>query len=72
MTTTTKAFKITYTKKIGGQGTIIVKALDAENAIKNAKYLCFTGSDFCNPIEVPIEKYTKPRNQGFQGSERAN
>lgn len=61
-----KTYKVTYTKKIGGEGTILVQAYDKESAIKNAQYLCATGSDFRNPIETD-EKYVKPRKQGFQG-----
>ena len=59
-------FKVTYTKRIGGEGTILVKAQDANQAIKNAKYQCATGSDFRNPVETD-EKYIKPRKQGFRG-----
>lgn len=65
-----KAFQVTYTKKVGGNGSIIVKANNEDKAISNAKYLCFTGSDFRDAVEVPIESYSKPRKQGFQGSER--
>ena len=66
-----KTFSVSYTKKVGGEGQIIVKAMDEPEALNNAAYLCFTGSDFRNPKEVDHSKYTKPRNQGFQGSERA-
>jgi len=59
-------FKVTYTKRIGGEGTILVKAQDANQAIKNAKFLCATGSDFRNAIATN-EEYTKPRKQGFRG-----
>ena len=52
-------FKVTYTKRIGGEGTILVKAQDANQAIKNAKYQCATGSDFRNAVETD-EKYIKP------------
>lgn len=61
-----KTFEVTYTKRIGGTGTILVKAVNEENALVNAKHLCATGSDFRNPIESDKE-YLKPRNQGFQG-----
>ena len=65
-----KAFKVFYTKRIGGTGFIIVKAIDENQAIRHAKYLCFSGRDFNSPLEVPLSEYIKPRKQGFQGSER--
>lgn len=68
---TSKTFEVTYTKKVGGNGTIIVKAENEEQALKNAKYLCFTGSDFRGAVIVEDTKYSKPRKQGFQGSQRA-
>lgn len=61
-----KVFEVTYTKRIGGEGSILVKAQDEAQALKNAKYLCATGSDFRNPVESDKE-YTKPRKQGFAG-----
>lgn len=61
-----KTFKVTYTRKIGGEGSILVKANDADYAIKQAKYLCATGSDFRDAVETD-EQYTKPRKQGFAG-----
>lgn len=41
-----KAFNVTYTKAIGGNGTLRVKAHNEDEALKNAKFLCFTGRDF--------------------------
>ena len=64
-------YKVTYTKKISGEGSILVKAENESQALKNAKYLCFTGSDFRNAIETD-EIYIKPSKNGFQGSGRAN
>lgn len=61
-----KTFEVTYTKKIGGNETILVKAVNEGNALVNAKYLCATGSDFRDPIESDKE-YLKPKKQGFQG-----
>ena len=61
-----KTYNVTYTKRIGGEGTILVKAQDENQAIKNANFLCATGSDFRNAIETQ-EQYYKPRKQGFQG-----
>lgn len=68
----TKAFEVTYTKRIGGNGTIIVKAHNELAAISHAKYLCFTGANFRDAIEVSFDLYTKPVKQGFQGSARQN
>ncbi|MGL4598511.1 MAG: hypothetical protein ACRCYO_13420 [Bacteroidia bacterium] len=65
-----KAFNVEYTKKVGGTGTIMVKAIDKENALRTAKFLCFMGSEFRNPVEVSITGYVKPRKQGFAGSHR--
>lgn len=61
-----KTFIVTYTKHIGGEGSIIVKAHDEAQAIKNAKFVCFTGSNFRDAEETK-EKYVKPRKQGFFG-----
>lgn len=61
-----KTFKVTYTKRIGGEGTILVKAQDENQALKNAQHCCATGSDFRNP-QLTDEDYTKPRKQGFAG-----
>ncbi len=66
-----KNYKVTYTKKIGGENTIIVKALSENQALKNAKNLCFTGHDFRNAVETN-ELYIKPSKLGYQGSNRAN
>ncbi len=61
-----KTFQVTYTKHIGGDGTILVKGQDREQALKNAKFLCATGRDFRDPVETE-RAYVKPRKQGFQG-----
>lgn len=61
-----KTFKVTYTKKIGGNNTILVKAANSTEAISNAKHLCFTGKDFREAIETN-DVYSKPRTQGFAG-----
>lgn len=63
---TSKTFQVTYTKRIGGEGSILVKALNTDQALKNAKELCATGSEFRNAQETD-KKYSKPRKQGFQG-----
>ena len=61
-----KTFKVTYTKRIGGEGSILVKANNEAHAYGNAKGLCATGSDFRNAEETNQE-YSKPRKQGFAG-----
>ena len=67
-----KTYKVWYTKKIGGVGSVIVKALNPTQALKNAKQHVFTGRKFRNPKLVDAKLYYKPRKQGFQGSGRAN
>ena len=64
-------YKVTYTKRVGGIGTILVKAHNEQDALVNAKHLCFTGSDFRNPT-LTDEVYIKTRKQGFYGSCRMN
>lgn len=66
-TNKSKAFKVIYDKAIGGIGSIIVRSPNEYGAIKCASDLCFTGKNFRNAIEVPLETYTKPNKQGFQG-----
>lgn len=62
-----KTYKVNYTKKIGGEGTILVKANNEVQALFHAKNVCATGKDFRNATETE-EEYTKPRKQGFAGS----
>lgn len=63
---TTKTYKVDYTRKVGGVGSILVKANSETMAIVNARNLCATGSDFRNAMETE-DVYTKPRKQGFAG-----
>lgn len=65
----TQTFNVAYTKKIGGNGSILVKSTSKEGAIEAAKYLCFTGSNFRDAKETN-EQYIKPFKQGFAGSHR--
>lgn len=62
-------YKITYDKKTGGTGEITVKGCNEAEAYTNAKWLCFTGSNFRDAILLTNDEYIKPRRQGFQGSE---
>jgi len=64
---TTQTYNVEYTKRIGGTGTILVKATDKQNALRNARNLCATGSDFRNATTTDAE-YSKPRKQGFAGN----
>ncbi len=61
-----KTFKVTYTKRIGGEGSILVKANNEAQALVNAKGLCATGSDFRDAV-LSGDAYSKPRKQGFAG-----
>lgn len=65
-----KTFKVYYTKKIGGEGSIIVKAENDKQALINAKNLCYTGKDFRNAKVIDDSLYIKPSKQGFAGSHR--
>lgn len=67
---TVNTYQVTYTRAIGDINTIIVKARNENEAINNAKYNCFTGSNFREAKIVDVT-YSTPRNNGFQGSERA-
>ena len=64
-------YKVTYTKKVGGDGEILVKAHNENEALISAKFLCFTGTNFRYPTPTD-ESYAKPRGQGFYGSNRMN
>lgn len=62
-----KAYTVTYTRAVGGSSEVIVKAQNEAQALKNAKHLVFTGSDFRDAKEVQMTEYSKPRKQGFAG-----
>lgn len=64
-------YKVTYTKKVGEDGEILVKAHNEDEALNFAKFLCFTGTNFRDPTPTD-ESYAKPRRQGFYGSNRMN
>jgi|GEM_PF-969319 hypothetical protein len=65
MKTENKTFRVTYTKYIGGNGTIIVKAKDEMQAINNAKYLCATGKDFREPQQIDDSLIQNQENRAF-------
>lgn len=47
-----KIFIVEYTKAIGGVGRLFVKARNENEALSNAKNICFTGRDFKNAVET--------------------
>ncbi len=49
---TVKYYNVTYDKKVGGAGNLVVKARNEIEALKNAANLCFTGSNFRDPVVV--------------------
>lgn len=61
-------YKITYDKRTGGTGEIIVKGSNEAEAYANARWLCFTGSNF-RDARATNDEYIKPSKQGFKGSE---
>lgn len=67
-----KTWKVSYDKKVGGKGSVIVKGIDKQNALQNAKQHVFTGKNFEVVKELDNSEYIKPRQQGFAGSGRAN
>lgn len=67
-----KTYKVWYDKKVGGVGSVMVKAHNPTRALKVAIYSVFTGRNFRNPRLIANELYKKPRKQGFQGSGRQN
>lgn len=65
-------YQVIYTKKVGGEGTIIVKAQNEDGALSLAKFHCFTGKDFRGATQINDSEYVKPSKQGFSGSLRSN
>ncbi len=55
---TRKFYKVAYTKAIGGEGIITVKARNENEAVANAKDNCFTGTGFRVLNEVEPTKNT--------------
>jgi hypothetical protein len=49
---TVKYYNVTYDKKVGGAGNLVVKARNEIEALKNAANICFTGSNFRDPVVV--------------------
>ena len=59
-----KYYEISYTKAIGGTGTLNIIARNEEEALNNAYHGCFTGSDFRVVREIP------PTNDTLKGPGR--
>ena len=69
----TKLFKVTYDRKVGGEATMIVKAVNQDNALTNAYKCCFTGKNFRNPVEVENgDTFSSLHPNGRCGRNRAN
>ncbi len=45
-------YKVSYTKANNENDTLIVKARNEIEALKNAKNVCYTGSNFQNPVQT--------------------
>lgn len=68
---TSKTYSVSYDKKNGQSGTLFVLAMNENEALKNAKNCCFTGSNFRDAIETS-EQYIKPSKIGYAGSNKQN
>tara|TARA_R110000868_G_scaffold14452_1_gene67316 strand:+ start:184 stop:402 length:219 start_codon:yes stop_codon:yes gene_type:complete len=66
--TISKVYKVNYDKKVGGVGSVLVKAPKPSLALNHAKRAVATGRNFRNPRLVDPKTYSKPRKQGFYGS----
>jgi hypothetical protein len=58
MATTIKYYEVSYTKKVGGEGKVTVKARNEKEALANASFNVFTGKDFKVVGEVAQTKDT--------------
>lgn len=63
-------YQVTYDKKVGGTNTMVVIAHNPENAIKNAEFLRFTGSNFRDAKIVDWS--TESEKGNTSGSHRMN
>ncbi len=62
-----KTYKVNYDKRVGGVGSVLVKAPNPTQAIKNAKFSVATGKNFRNAKLVATGTYVKPKKQGYAG-----
>lgn len=65
-------FSVDYDKKNGQPGRMVVRANDEESALKNARFDCFTGSNFRNPVQIEKESTFAEINKSRSGRNRAN
>lgn len=63
-------YSVTYDKKVGGIGTMVVISDSAENALKTASFLRFTGGNFRDAVVVDWS--TPSENGNTSGSHRMN
>lgn len=64
-------YKVSYTKANGEKSTLIVKARNESEALKNAKNVCYTGTNFHNPIQTD-EQITFAEQTSGHHSNRIN
>ena len=67
----TNFYQLDYTKQNGQNTQIVVKARNENEAIPNAKNVCYTGKDFRNPEQVPEQATFADTTSGHH-SNRAN
>lgn len=66
-------YEITYDKKVGGVGTMVVRAMSPQEALKYAAFCCFTGRNFRDAKEVEKQPtFSELHSNGRCGSNRAN
>lgn len=65
-----KLFQVGYTKKIGGQNIINVKATNKQEALRNAKNMRFTGKNFYVIREIKSAKVTAVGGVGAEQTKR--
>jgi hypothetical protein len=63
-------YMVTYDKKVGGEGYVVVVAYDDESAINAAYNLTFTGKNFRNPVIVDWD--TESAGGNTRGRQRSN
>ena len=63
-------YQVSYDKKIGGIGTMVVIAINEEAALKTAEFLRFTGKNF---RDAKVVDWSTPSEKGnTSGSHRMN
>ena len=67
----TNHYKVSYTKANNDRSSLIVKARDEKEALKNAQNVCYTGSNFHSPIQVEEQPTFAEQTSGHH-SNRVN